>query len=41
MTYYDLINMLLYAEAHIELLMQNYVKRPIDVATVPEPHANF
>eukprot|EP00267_Zea_mays_P022095 XP_008646549.1 uncharacterized protein LOC103628043 [Zea mays] len=39
--YCELVNMLLGAEAQNELLMQNYQKRPVGAAAVPEAHANF
>jgi hypothetical protein len=39
--YCELVNILLGAEAQNELLMQNYQKRPVGVAAVPEAHANF
>jgi hypothetical protein len=39
--YYKLVNMFLGAEAQNELLMQNYQKRPVGAAAVPEAHANF
>jgi hypothetical protein len=33
--------MLLGVEAQNELLMQNYQKRPVGAAAIPEAHANF
>jgi hypothetical protein len=39
--YYELVNMLLGAEAQNELLMQNYQKRPVSAVAIPEAHANF
>jgi hypothetical protein len=39
--YYELVNMLLGAEAQNELLMQNYQKRLVGAAAVLEAHASF